>query len=109
MAPADEGMQVTRLDQVGGIPLGVMHDAKYGKPSPSFYRLKMGSFPYADTLFPLGWTRGDAVHVTFVGGNIGEHDATDSLILPSTGRSIPVGLNGAGARAAQPLPGPPRG
>lgn len=29
MAPADEGMHVARLDQVGGIPLGVMQDAEY--------------------------------------------------------------------------------
>ena len=81
----------------------VVHDAKFGEPSPNFYRVKMGGFPYADTLFPLGWKRGDAVNIAFVGGNLGGGDTGDSLILPPVGGWTPVGLNRAGALAAHPF------
>src|SRR5262249_5688397 len=35
-----------------------------------FYRLKIGSYPYADTIFPLGGRRGEKVAVTMLGGNL---------------------------------------
>ena len=48
-----------------------MHDATFSEPSPSFYRLKMGAYAFAEAIFPLGWQRGGAVNVSLVGGNVG--------------------------------------
>ncbi len=48
----------------------VVHDAKYSIQKENFYRLTIGSYPYAEGIFPLGWQRGGTVEVTLVGGNL---------------------------------------
>src|SRR5262249_33433656 len=35
----------------------------------NFYRLKIGSYAYAEGIFPLGWKRGEKVRVQLIGGN----------------------------------------
>jgi hypothetical protein len=47
-----------------------VHDARFSKQTQNFYRLKMGSYAYADGVFPLGGKRGEATEVTFFGTNL---------------------------------------
>ncbi|MCI0627460.1 MAG: hypothetical protein L0387_38410 [Acidobacteria bacterium] len=50
--------------------LVLVHDAKYSEQDQNFYRLKIGSFPYAEFMFPLGGQRGKAVDVSLAGGSL---------------------------------------
>jgi len=47
-----------------------VHDARFSKQTQNFYRLKMGSYSYADGIFPLGGKRGEATEVTFFGSGL---------------------------------------
>jgi len=47
-----------------------VHDARFSKQIQNFYRLKMGSYAYADGIFPLGGRRGEATEVTFFGSDL---------------------------------------
>ena len=47
-----------------------VHDSRYSDQAQNFYRLKIGSYPYADAMFPLGWKRGEEVEVELTGGNL---------------------------------------
>lgn len=49
-----------------------VHDSKYSDQQQNFYRLKIGSYQYADGVFPLGGKLGEEIEVSFVGGNLGE-------------------------------------
>ena len=71
-----------------------VHDSKYSDQAVNFYRLKAGSYPYADALFPLGWKRGEAVSVELMGGNLPQ----PVTIRPETqakGRYLPVNVPGS--------------
>src|SRR5205807_8803881 len=46
-------------------------DARFSTQVQNFYRLKMGSYKYADGIFPLGGRRGEQTPVTFFGGRVG--------------------------------------
>ena len=48
----------------------VVHDSRFSEQTDNFYRLKIGSFSYADALFPLGGRRGTKVDVELLGGNL---------------------------------------
>src|SRR5206468_38787 len=48
----------------------VLHDSRYAGGSPGHYRLKIGSFSFADAIFPLGWRRGSELDVALVGENV---------------------------------------
>jgi hypothetical protein len=47
-----------------------VHDARFSRQVQNFYRLKIGSYLYADTIFPLGGQRGASTAVIFDGGNL---------------------------------------
>lgn len=47
-----------------------IHDAKFSDQRVNFYRLKMGAYPFAESIFPLGWQRGGDVTVELSGGNL---------------------------------------
>jgi hypothetical protein len=47
-----------------------VHDARFSDQQQNFYRLKMGAYPYAEDLFPLGGKRGETVEVTLNGPGI---------------------------------------
>ena len=47
-----------------------VHDARFSAQEQNFYRLKMGAYPYADELFPLGGRRGEKVDVTLSGAGL---------------------------------------
>jgi hypothetical protein len=59
-----------------------IHDARFSTQEQNFYRLKMGSYPYAEDLFPLGGRRGETVEVSLSGAR---------LAKPVT---VPAKLNG---------------
>ena len=50
--------------------LVLVHDAKYSDQGQNFYRLKIGSFPYAEFMFPLGGQRGKSVDISLTGGSL---------------------------------------
>jgi hypothetical protein len=71
-----------------------VHDAKYSDQAVNFYRLKAGSYPYAEALFPLGWKRGDAVSVELIGSNLSQPAA----VRPDTnarGRYLQLNVPGS--------------
>jgi hypothetical protein len=73
----------------------VVHDSKYSDQETDFYRLKVGSFAYADGIFPLGGQRGKAVDVTFFGGNLGKPVKVRlNLDVPPERLTIPINLPG---------------
>ena len=37
-----------------------VHDSKFSDQAENFYRLKIGSYAYAEGMYPLGWQRGKA-------------------------------------------------
>lgn len=47
-----------------------VHDARFSQQVQDFYRLKMGSYAYADGIFPLGGKRGETTEITFFGSNL---------------------------------------
>jgi hypothetical protein len=49
-----------------------VHDARYSEQEQNFYRLKIGTYRYAEGMFPLGWKRGDEIEVELFGGNLKE-------------------------------------
>ena len=72
-------------------------DARFSTQAQNFYRLKMGSYRYADGIFPLGGPRGEQTQVTFFGGragagahttvdlrNVGAADAFTRVALPDS-------------------------
>lgn len=47
-----------------------VHDARFSDQAANFYRLKMGSYSFADGVFPLGGRRGSKIDVELFGGNL---------------------------------------
>jgi hypothetical protein len=47
-----------------------VEDAQYFGGDGAVYRLRIGSWPYAASMFPLGGRRGEAVEFVFDGGNL---------------------------------------
>jgi hypothetical protein len=72
-------------------------DARFSTQSQNFYRLKMGSYPYADGIFPLGGRRGEQVRVSFFGGRtgVGVQSAVDLRNVPKTSTFTTVTLPGS--------------
>lgn len=76
--------------------LVLVHDAKYSDQDQNFYRLKIGSYPYAEFMFPLGGQRGKTVDVSLTGGSLAAPVAVKT-ILPSDKQAsyFPVNLPGS--------------
>lgn len=49
-----------------------VRDERFSAQAEDFYRLTVGGYRFADSVFPLGWTRGGKVDAEFFGGNLGE-------------------------------------
>ncbi len=77
----------------------VVHDSKYAGGSPAHYRLKLGSFAYAESIFPLGWQRGRDAELSLLGGTYSApgrlklHTAADAAQV-----LVPASLEGPQAR-----------
>ena len=71
----------------------LVHDAKYSEQEQNFYRLKIGNYPYAESLFPLGWQRGKSVEVSLSGGSLQTPvRVRPNLSVASDSRFVPVSL-----------------
>ncbi|MGH9657699.1 MAG: PPC domain-containing protein, partial [Bryobacteraceae bacterium] len=71
-----------------------VRDSKFSDQAVNFYRLKIGSYAFAESVFPLGWKRGEPVEVTLSGGNL----AQPVKLKPDTHSprsSIPLRLPGS--------------
>jgi hypothetical protein len=71
-----------------------VHDARFSKQEQNFYRLKMGSYPYAESVFPLGGQRGHKIDVEFVSKAGGSHTTVQ---LPEQGHFAEVTMPGSPA------------
>ena len=47
-----------------------IRDERFSSQKQDFYRLTLGEYSFAESVFPLGWTRGNEVEVEFFGGNL---------------------------------------
>jgi len=47
-----------------------IHDARFSRQTQNFYRLKMGSYSYAEGIYPLGGRRGEITGVTLFGSDL---------------------------------------
>jgi hypothetical protein len=71
-----------------------IHDSKYSDQAQNFYRLKIGSYSFAEALFPIGGRRGEPVSVELLGGNL----AAPVFVKPDTSIGhgfAPVSLPGS--------------
>ena len=48
----------------------VIRDERFSEQEEDFYRLTIGDYEYADSVFPLGWGRSSKVEAEFFGGNL---------------------------------------
>ena len=48
----------------------VIRDERFSEQEADFYRLTIGDYDYADSVFPLGWSRTSKVRAEFFGGNL---------------------------------------
>lgn len=71
-----------------------VHDSKYSDQSANFYRLKIGSYPYAEALFPLGGKRGEPVTVQAIGGSFAQPAAV-KIDTAVKSRFVPVRVAGS--------------
>ncbi|MCX6594135.1 MAG: PPC domain-containing protein [Acidobacteria bacterium] len=76
-----------------------LHDSKYSIQDVNFYRLKVGQWQFADTVFPLGAARGTTASLTLAGGNLAAPRAI-SATMPA---GKPVALVQAEGSASLPL------
>ncbi len=83
----------------------VVHDSKYSEQETTFYRLKIGSYAYAEGIFPLGWQRGKSVDITFLGGNLEKPvKVRANLDVPSEKQTILINLPGSKPAASLAFP-----
>ena len=71
-----------------------VHDARFSRQEQNFYRLKMGAYPYADSVFPLGGQRGHSLEVEFVSKS---GPVKTTIKLPSEGDFAAVAMPGSPA------------
>ncbi len=48
----------------------LINDLSYSSGRDPFYRLRIGTFPTVEAVYPLGWQRGEAVELQFLGGSL---------------------------------------
>ena len=84
----------------------VVADTRFSAQEQNFYRLKVGSYLYADGIFPAGWQRGKEVEATLFGGNLPKAvTVRPDLNLPPgrrfTNVALPVPAGSAGSLPLQ--------
>ncbi|MEZ5401060.1 MAG: PPC domain-containing protein [Bryobacteraceae bacterium] len=76
-----------------------IHDSKYSAQRENFYRLKIGSYPYHEAMFPLGGRRGDPATVELIGGNL-PRPVRVSVDTSARRQMTPVALEGSASLPA---------
>ncbi len=84
-----------------------IHDARFSAQRRNFYRLLAGPLEFAEAIFPLGWTAGEAVAVELSGGTLDRPRevtvAGDRVAFPSSHPSQPIPfLRGEGPEELEP-------
>lgn len=69
-----------------------VHDARFSKQDQNFYRLKIGTYNYPESIFPLGGRRGETVGFEFT-SHAGA--VKTSVKLPETGNYAMVSMPGS--------------
>jgi hypothetical protein len=80
-----------------------VHDSKFSDQAENFYRLKIGSWAYAEGMYPLGWQRGKPVAVTLFGGNLAQPVVVHPNLDVPEGRDF-VAVNVPGPKPVGSLP-----
>lgn len=91
----------TRLPAAGTYTVE-LQDLLFRGEAPGRFRLKVGSWKYADLAMPLGIQAGTVASIAFVGGNIDEPALVDARGFASGMRPVawPAGLAASGLRPA---------
>jgi hypothetical protein len=71
-----------------------VHDARFSKQEQNFYRLKIGSYSYPQSIFPLGGKRGETVEIEFQGKDA---PVRSTFKLPTSGDFLEVAMPGSPA------------
>ena len=71
-----------------------VNDARFSKQEQNFYRLKIGSYAYPDSVFPLGGKRGETVQLEF---STKAGPVRTSIKLPEQGDFTTVAMPGSPA------------
>lgn len=98
----------------GGVYTAEVHDVRFSAQQRNFYRLIAAPLEYAEAIFPLGWTAGEAVAVELSGGSLAAPATVtadgDRVAVPGERHGLPMPfLRGQGPEALEPSgPGPHR-
>jgi hypothetical protein len=71
-----------------------VHDARFSKQEQNFYRLKIGSYTYPQSMFPLGGKHGETLEVEFQGKDA---PVRASFKLPAAGDFMDAPMPGSPA------------
>jgi len=71
-----------------------VHDARFSKQDQNFYRLKIGSFAYPESVFPLGGRRGETVDLEFAAKGVAS-PVRAKVKLPTEGDFTMVSMPGS--------------
>ena len=83
----------------------VVHDSRFSDQEQNFYRLKIGNYLFAESIFPLGGERGKDVDVTLQGGNLPKPVVVRaSLKYPPSHEVAMINLPAAKEQGSLPLP-----
>ena len=74
-----------------------LHDLQYAAPAPNYFRLKIGSWQYADLAFPPAIERSNPVQVELVGNFA---SGSKVAVVPSDSTETPPAMTNAAATAA---------
>ena len=69
-----------------------VNDARFSKQEQNFYRLKIGSYAYPESVFPLGGKHGETVQVEFAGKGV---PVRAGIRLPQEGDFTTVAMPGS--------------
>ena len=74
----------------------VIRDERFSDQEHDFYRLTIADYEYADSVFPLGWSRNSKVRAEFFGGNLSQpvQAEIDLADVPANASETWVGVPG---------------
>lgn len=80
-----------------------VRDSKFSKQQQNYYRLKIGNYRFAESLFPLGGRRGQTLEVEMFGGNLATPVKTRVELKTKDPAAEFVDVRLPGARGALPM------
>lgn len=95
--------RVTAVLPADGLYTVTLNDLQYNAPAPNHFRLRIGSWRYADLAFPAYARRGSTTNLRLMGGS--KSSVTFPLAIPTSEIAIPAVPLDAGA-SEEPWSGP---